>query len=105
MRAHADCLADLLCPPRFLRSSTDTFVKMGAGLDRISVLALGSQSIAQVLEQFGRFRVQAAECFLEADKQRLLSIIESGFGEFNSFNCLVRTLLVARLVNVDAGAP
>ena len=30
-------------------------------------------------------------------KQQLLSIIESGFGEFDSFNRLVRTLLVARL--------
>ena len=95
----------LICfaPPTL--SSTDTFVKMGAGLDRISVLTLGGQSIAQVLEQFGRFRVQQAECFLEADKQQLLSIIESGFGEFDSFNRLVRTLLVARLVNVETGAP
>ena len=34
--------------------------------------------------------MQKCKCFLEADRQKLLGIVEQGFGDFDLFNNMVR---------------
>ena len=46
--------------------------------------------------KFARFRAEYAKCFVEAERQRLLAVIESGFGHFNEFNQIVRRILATR---------
>ena len=40
-----------------------------------------------------RFDAAKAQCFLAADRQKLLAVIEAGFGDFRPFNEIVRGLL------------
>ena len=47
-----------------------------------------------------RFDAGAARCFLDSDRQHLLAVIETGFGNFAPFNKLVRAILAEKL-----GAP
>ena len=37
-----------------------------------------------------RFRAQEAKCFLKEDQERLLAVVESGFGSLAPFNALIR---------------
>ena len=47
-------------------------------------------SRAEVLAAFGRFDAAHARCFLESDKQSLLSVLEAGFGSLDAFNEVIR---------------
>ena len=51
--------------------------------------ALGGEDVRRSLQ---RFDAAKAKCFLAADRQRLLAVIETGFGNFAPFNSLVRSL-------------
>jgi hypothetical protein len=48
-------------------------------------------------EQFASFDAGKARCFLAGDRERLLAVIEAGFGDFYAFNRVARNLLVSRL--------
>lgn len=48
-------------------------------------------------EQFASFDAGKARCFLAGDRERLLAVIEAGFGDFYDFNRVARNLLVSRL--------
>ena len=37
-----------------------------------------------------------AKCFLAKDRQRLLAVIEAGFGDFREFNKIVRNIFASR---------
>ena len=50
-------------------------------------------------EQFASFDAGKARCFLASDRERLLAVIEAGFGDFYDFNRVARNLLVSRLDN------
>ena len=50
-------------------------------------------------EQFASFDAGKARCFLAGDRERLLAVIEAGFGDFYDFNRVARNLLVSRLDN------
>ena len=91
----------------------DTFLKMGApgSLERVTIVPFGQQTLDAVVQGFNRFDVAQARCYLESDRQRLLGIIEAGFGTFDAFNRTMRSLLIARfdaspmlVDNVTAGA-
>jgi len=81
-----------------------TFLRMGGSLDRITVIPIdhehGEQSEGEIsdtmLERFKSFDAQHAKCFDENDRQHLLSIIETGFGDFRTFNEVVRHAFVSR---------
>ncbi len=47
-------------------------------------------------ERLNGFNAQHARCFLEEDRERLLGIIEEGFGDYAAFNILVRGALLER---------
>ena len=79
---------------------------MGASLERVSITPVGIWTSQQILSSVENLNVRHARCHLEKDAQRLLGIIEAGFGTFSAFNRTLRCLLVARvnaqmLVNHD----
>ena len=48
-------------------------------------------------EQFRKFDASKASCFLPEDRERLLAVIEAGFGDLHPFSKLVAGLLEERL--------
>ena len=46
---------------------------------------------SQVEDRLLSFSAEHAKCFLDDDRHRLLGIIETGFGDYDAFNTLVRT--------------
>ena len=64
------------------------FMRMGGQRDRIVVKLLDEGGDLQ--RKLARFDANKARCFLEYDRQRLLAVIESGFGNCSPFNKLVR---------------
>ena len=48
-------------------------------------------------EGFATFDAGKAQCFLAKDRERLLAVIEAGFGDFYDFNRVARSLFASRL--------
>ena len=46
--------------------------------------------------QFASFDAAKAECFKEEDRERLLAVVEAGFGNFEGFNTRVRHIFQTR---------
>ena len=90
-----------------------TFLRMGGKVERIELYPLSPADDAQgdgqrptsavlrklgrVMSQFASFDAAKAQCFLEKDRQRLLAVIEAGFGDFREFNKIVRAAFAQRL--------
>jgi hypothetical protein len=104
-----------------------TFLRMGGTAERLTVLPIGdgSEELAALtprdlelreedllngaLERFRAFEVSAAKCFSEEQLLHLLSVIESGFGSFDTFNSIVRHAFANKLeqllADTSRGAP
>ena len=74
-----------------------TFLRMGGSKERIDTLPLKLSSTA-LARQFAVFDARHSQCFAPEDKERLLGIIEASFGDYPTFNLLVRTMLQGRHV-------
>ena len=48
-------------------------------------------------EGFATFDAGKAQCFLAKDREHLLAVIEAGFGDFDDFNRVARSLFESRL--------
>ena len=59
------------------------FLQMGGELHRVQALALPGKDVHRELSTFDAAK---ATCFKPEDRQRLLGIIESAYGDFASFN-------------------
>ena len=70
-----------------------TYLKMGATHDRVVVLPLGTWTMDDVSVHINPFDVRLARCSKGNDRQHLLAIIEAGFGDYEAFNQLVRSIL------------
>ena len=81
---------------------------MGGLEERIEVymIAQWGQDPAQAREElmatFASFDAQKAQCFLQQDRERLLAVIEAGFGDFKEFNKLVRRIFSSRTSIIPA---
>ena len=65
-----------------------TFLRVGGTRDRMCVYNIsGDENL------LASFDAAKARCFVPNDRERLLGIIESGFGDFRPFNKIVRSLL------------
>ena len=77
-----------------------TFLHMGGGLERIDLYPLLTSAAEgqsdRLTEQFAAFDAAKAQCFLPKDRQRLLAVVEAGFGDFKEFNKRVRAVFAAR---------
>ena len=73
-----------------------TFLRMGGSHDRIEIDLITNpdkeKSAAQkeLKAKLASFDAAKAECFLEKDRQRLLAVVEAGFGSFEGFNTQMR---------------
>lgn len=107
----AGCKSLLICAgPTFVQRlwcviEVFTFLRLGSGYDHLILLPIecdqdGGREAAelQVFEGFRTFDVRRAMCFHEAERQHLLSVVESGFGDLEVFNSMVRHLFTNRLV-------
>ena len=79
-----------------------TFLRMGGEPERIRVMELGGKN-EDVRVALNRFDAAHAKCYREGDRQRLLAVVEAGFGDFAGFNKIVRGIFVdARTQNLEA---
>ena len=56
-----------------------------------------TESRRLLTEQFATFDAGKARCFLASDREHLLALIETGFGDFEDFNRVARNLFASRL--------
>jgi hypothetical protein len=78
------------------------FFKMGGSLSRFTLLPI-SMDEGQAKAMFDAIDVAKASCYLESDRQKLLGIIEVGFGDVSAFNTVLRHVFVHGF-NEGAGA-
>ena len=70
-----------------------TFIETGGARERISVVEL-EEGVSAALAKFDGAK---ANCFLPKDKQKLVAVIEAGFGDMAHFNKVVRKILTERV--------
>ena len=70
-----------------------TFIHMGGERERITVVEFS----AEAHEALTRFDASKAQCFLHKDRERLLAVVEAGYGDLRPFNRVVRGILRERL--------
>ncbi len=73
------------------------FLHMGGSVDRIVVIPINMADEAEAKAMFDQADVGKSQCYLETDRQRLLGIIEVGFGNFDAFNDIIRNVFHKRL--------
>ena len=78
-----------------------TFLRMGGELERIHLMPLRGLEACTVRERFRTFDVNEASCSQEETTQLLLSVVESGFGDLETFNSLVRGIFTDKLDGDD----
>ena len=81
-----------------------TYVFMGGAMDRVTVVPL-CQTWDETRAQFSRFDVQHAMCHLADERDRLLGVIEAGFGDTATFSKILQTTFneqVLAAANSDA---
>ena len=85
-------------PPSKCLLEIFTFLRMGGSVERIEVLFIAdprkdpAQAQAELTAMFENFDAAKAECFLPKDRERLLAVIEAGFGDVREFNKSVRRI-------------
>ena len=93
-----------------------TFLHMGGSAERVRLIDIDDDkegSKDERLRALARFDAGKAECFLPNDRERLLGVIEAGYGDLGAFNVEVRRLLMsgaagaglARSATAPAGKP
>ena len=75
------------------------FLHCGGDRERIRVLEFGGVDVRVALN---RFDAAEAQCFLKDDQERLLAIIEAGFGSLSPFSALIRSIFIdARATHLE----
>ena len=98
----------LSCAP--LTRGAGACVAVGGDQDRVEIHLIAhpddDQTEARRLltVQFATFDAGKAQCFLASDREHLLAVIEAGFGDFDDFNRVARSLLVGRVSRRDSGS-
>ena len=78
-----------------------TFLRMGGSRDDVAVRLLDTNDAQMRL--LAKFDAGKAKCFLPQDRERLLAVIEAGFGSFVPFNRIVRGIFADKLARQGAG--
>eukprot|EP00965_Chrysotila_dentata_P223219 6193453-Pleurochrysis_carterae.AAC.5 len=58
--------------------------------------AIADFTLDDLRKRFEEFDASKAKCFIEAEKQQLLAVVETGFGSIECFNSLVSGILEAK---------
>ena len=69
-------------------------MRMGGSLERVTLIPLASDT----LRKLRLFRLSRARCHKEEEREHLLSVIETGFGSFATFEAAVRSTLAELLL-------
>ena len=72
------------------------FLRMGGSRDKVIVKLLDTDG-ANLPQALSKFNAANARCYLDADRQKLLAVVESSFGNFQPFNKLVRQIMRQKL--------
>ena len=78
-----------------------TFLRMGGSRDDVAVRLLDTNDAQMRL--LAKFDAGKAKCFLPQDRERLLAVIEAGFGSFVPFNRIVRGIFADKIARQGAG--
>ena len=81
---------------------TFMFMDSDGARERIEIFALGSSQ--DLKTQIASFDAAEAECYKVEDKQKLLAVVEAGFGDFEDFNARVRGVFDDRIQKEGEGA-
>ena len=79
-----------------------TFVKMGGELSQVQVYTLEGDGVESSLV---RMDAAKARCFLDRDRQHLLAVIETGFGDARRFNLVLQGIFSEKGVAGAATKP
>ena len=71
------------------------YLRMGGRREDVTVRLLGATEA--VRELLARFDAGKARCYLGKDREKLLAVIEAGFGTFAPFNGIVRGIFAEKL--------
>ena len=66
------------------------FLKMGGSKERIVLKNLAGEDSAAALAKFDCVK---AKCYHASDREKILAVIETGFGDTTPFNKIIRGLL------------
>ena len=72
------------------------YLRMGGSRDKVIVKLLDTDG-ANLPQALSKFNAANARCYLDADRQKLLAVVESSFGTFQPFNKLVRQIMRQKL--------
>ena len=80
------------------------YTTVGGALGRVEIHLIAHpdddqrEARRRLTEQFASFDAAKAQCFLAKDREQLRAVIEAGFGDFDDFNRIARSLLVRRVL-------
>ena len=83
---------------------------MGGDQERVEIHLIAhpdydeTESRRLLTEQFATFDAGKAKCFLASDREHLLAVIETGFGDFDDFNRVARNLFASRVHRMSSSA-
>ena len=77
-----------------------TFVQMGGLREHMPVRPL-DEDCEHTYRMLEEFDAKGARCFLSADREKLISIIEASFGTFQPFNKIVRAIFMQQLATTS----
>ena len=81
-----------------------TFLRSGGTMERISIRLLSEDKTADLQQMLLSFDGGRAECFLPSDRERLVAVIEAGFGYMAPFNLAMRKIFSARMGELFASS-
>ena len=73
-----------------------TYLHMGGEVEKVVLMDIEGKSPEQLRLTLARFDARKANCFKPNDRQRLMGVIEAGYGDLHAFNVEVRLLLSPR---------
>ena len=85
------CDKDLWCAIELF-----AFIQMGGTADRIVIRLIAEDPV--IATRMLSFSVDTAECSFDSDRQMLLAVIESCFGQLSAFDKQMRRLVQERVV-------
>ena len=115
-----DISSDLLCLPVFLAGCETlliipgptytsrlwcimevfVFLKMGGSIQRITIIPIELRDEKTAREKFEEVDVSECKCYVDKDRQKLLGIVEKGFGSYEAFNKAFRNVFDQRISTI-----
>ena len=76
------------------------FLKMGGSVQRITIIPIELRDEKTAREKFEEVDVSECKCYVDKDRQKLLGIVEKGFGSYEAFNKAFRNVFDQRISTI-----